>query len=114
MKFKNTLRRGLVRFLIFREGDTWYGVGLEFNIVESGSTPQEALFLLSEAVHGYLESARKVKARPHILNQKSDAEYEELRKSSQEPKTLPKKLDLVYISGYLNIGKISSRALVPA
>ncbi len=39
MKYKNTLQKGSARFIVFREGDTWYCVCLEFNIVESGSTP---------------------------------------------------------------------------
>ena len=33
-KNKNTLERGSVRYIIFNEDNTWYGVGLEFNIVE--------------------------------------------------------------------------------
>lgn len=113
MKYKNTLQRGSVRFITFREGDTWYGVCLEFNIVESGSTPREAFILLAEAVQGYLESARKIKARPHILNQKSDREYEELWLASQESDH-HKKPSSVYMSGYLNIGRTVSRTLVPA
>ena len=73
MKYKNTLQKGSARFIIFREGDSWYGVCLDFNIIEAGDTPQEAMLLLSEAIEGYLESARKVKARPYILNQKLDS-----------------------------------------
>jgi len=100
MKFKNTLQKGLVRFIIFREDDTWYGVCLDFNIVETGDTPQEATLLLSEAIEGYLESARKVKARPYILNQKSDPEYEEMWDSIEEKKTLSKE---VFSFGSFNI-----------
>ena len=80
MRYRNTLQRGSVRYIVFREGAEWYAVGLEFNIVESGTTPQEALLLLFEALQGYIESARKIKARPGILNQKPEAEYETMWK----------------------------------
>ena len=75
---KNSLEKGSVRYIVFREQDTWYAVGLEFNIVESGTSPQEALLLLFEALEGYVETARKIKIRPHVLNQNSDIEYEHL------------------------------------
>jgi hypothetical protein len=75
---KNSLEKGSVRYIVFKEQDTWYAVGLEFNIVESGTTPQEALLLLFEALEGYVETVRKIKIRPHVLNQKPDVEYEQL------------------------------------
>ncbi|HVO28481.1 MAG TPA: hypothetical protein VMT81_00665 [Candidatus Paceibacterota bacterium] len=78
MKYKNTLQKGSVRYIVFREGDTWYAVGLEFNIVESGTSPQEAMLLLFEAMEGCVESAKKIKARPAVLNQKADLEYENM------------------------------------
>lgn len=75
---KNSLQKGSVRYIVFHEGDTWYAAGLEFNIVESGTTPEEALLLLFEASRGYVETARKIKIRPHVLNQKVDKEYEDM------------------------------------
>lgn len=100
MKHRNTLQKGSVRYIVFREGDTWYAVGLEFSIVESGETPQEALVLLFEAIQGYVESARKIKSLPGILNQKSDKEYENLWRTLKERKTSPK--HQVFTFGQLN------------
>lgn len=79
-KYKNTIHKGSVRFLVFqdREDKNWYGVGLEFNVVESGDDPREVLFRLFNAFQGYVESARKIKARPSTLNQKPDEEYEKI------------------------------------
>lgn len=79
-KFKNTPQKGSVRFIVFKEAQTWYAVALEFNIVESGDDPREVLALLLGAVKGYLHSFKKAKARPHILNQQPDKEYENLWK----------------------------------
>lgn len=109
MKYKNTLQKGSVRFIVFREDNTWYGTCLEFNIVESGDTPREALLLLLEAVQGYLESTKKVKARPQVLNQKADAEYEEMWDKLKEQKNVSPKE--IYTFGNLNIG---GRAMVAA
>lgn len=101
MKYKNTLQKGSVRYIIFKEGGTWYGVALEFNIVEEGDNPVEVMASLFEAIKGYVETARKVKIRPHPLNQKPDLEYEELwnelEKRETKRTTKPKE---VYSFGY--------------
>lgn len=91
MKFKNTLQKGSVRYIVFREEKTWYAVALEFNIVETGDDPREVLFSLLEAIQGYTKSAKKIKARPYILNQTSDPEYEKLWKKLQQNEELPVK-----------------------
>lgn len=91
MKLKNTLEKGSVRYVVFKEDEDWYAVGLEFNIVETGTTPQEALLLLFEALQGYVETAQKVKARPAVLNQKVDPEYEEIFEQSRTAKKKKKK-----------------------
>lgn len=105
MKCKNTLKKGSVRYIVFQEGKTWYAAGLEFNIVESGHTPQEAMLLLFEALQGYVESAKKIKARPHILNQKPDAEYERMWESSIEHKKADK--NNIFTAGSFNITRKS-------
>lgn len=88
-KFKNTLQKGEIRFIIFKEEDTWYGVALEFNIVEQGENPQDVLLRTLQAAEGYLESAKKIKARPHILNQDVDPEWESLWRKLEEKKGVP-------------------------
>ena len=75
----NTAQKGSVRYIVFKEKDTWYAVGLEFNIVESGDDPQIAMFELFEAITGYVEAFKKIKgARPNVLNQEPDKEYEDM------------------------------------
>ena len=88
MSYKNTLKKGSVRYIIFKEEDTWYGVALEFNIVEEGDNPVEVMASLFEAIQGYVETARILKMRPMPLNQKPDEEYEKLWNSLEEAKTL--------------------------
>lgn len=99
MKCKNTLKNGSVRFIIFKEADTWYGVALEFNIVEEGDNPVKVMASLFEAIQGYVETARKLKMRPMPLNQESDKEYEQLWNKLEEKKISPKPEE-VYSFGY--------------
>ncbi|OHA26800.1 MAG: hypothetical protein A3C06_01530 [Candidatus Taylorbacteria bacterium RIFCSPHIGHO2_02_FULL_46_13] len=78
----NTPQSGAYRWMIFKDGDSWVGVALEFNIVVTGEDPKVVEFELQEAVIGYLESAKKIKGfRTHqvnsILNQEAEKEYED-------------------------------------
>lgn len=101
---RNTLQKGSVRYIVFLEEETWYATALEFNITEAGDSPQEAMLLLFEAMTGYVQSARKMKIRDSILNQKADKEYEQMWASLQEQKkpSLP-----VFTSGMFNLGQLS-------
>ena len=111
-KYKNTIQKGSVRYIVFEEDRVWYAAGLEFNIVESGSTPEEAILLLLEALKGYVESAKKIKARPTILNQKSDPEYEEMWKNREDARITNAKK--IYSSGEWNIRGAMNSRFVPA
>ncbi|OIP64453.1 MAG: hypothetical protein COV32_00195 [Candidatus Yonathbacteria bacterium CG10_big_fil_rev_8_21_14_0_10_43_136] len=85
--FKNTLQKGSVRYVVFKEKDTYFGVALEFNVVVEGASQIEAIVLLNEAVQGYLESARKSKLRPQVLNQSIESEYEKMWQVAQGNET---------------------------
>ena len=98
MKYKNTLNKGSVRYIIFKEDGVYYGVALEFNIVEEGDNPTEVMASLFQAIEGYIETARKIKSRPMPLNQKTDVEYEEMWDKLKSNKKL--KQQEVYSFGY--------------
>ena len=101
MRNKNTLNRGSVRYIIFKEDDIWYGVVLEFNIVESGDNPLQVMAGLFEAIRGYVETAQKLKMRPSPLNQKPDKEYQILWDKLEKTKTERLfKTEQIYTFGY--------------
>lgn len=86
----NTAKKGKVRYIVFREGDTWYGVALEFNIVVEGDSADVVNFNLQEAIRGYVESMRKIKgSRSAPLNQKPDVEYLSLWNKLTADKPIP-------------------------
>lgn len=97
--YKNTPRRGSVRYIVFKESKKWLGVALEFNIVEVGDDSQEVTFLLFEAMQGYVESIGKIKGLRDFssLNQKPDKEYDKLWRLARSEKPIPSpfKVDLV-------------------
>lgn len=75
----NTSTKGTFRHIVFKDGNIWYAVALEFNIVESSDDPKLAFFNLLQAVDGYIKSAKKIKgSRFQSLNQQTDEEYEKL------------------------------------
>lgn len=83
----NTSTKGTFRHIVFKDGDTWYAVALEFNIVESSDDPKLAFFNLLQAVDGYIQSAKKIKgSRFQSLNQTTDPEYEKLWSTLHSPK----------------------------
>ena len=84
----NTPIKGRFRHIVFRDGDTWYAVALEFNIVESSDDPKLAFFNLLQAVNGYIQSIKKIKGVKGYpsLNQKPDFEYENLWTNLHSPK----------------------------
>ena len=99
---KNTLTKGQIRSIIFKEGDTWYGVALELNIVESGDDPREVMLILDEAIRGYIKSARKSHLSANILNQKSDSEYENLWNLIQTHKPIRAPFQ-IYSSSFISL-----------
>lgn len=91
-KFKNTVQKGSVRYIVFKEKSVWYAAALEFNIVVSADDPKVALFALFEALSGYVKSFKKIRgARPFALNQKPDPEYEKMWRALLNSKGRPVK-----------------------
>ena len=109
MRTKNTQQKGSIRYIVFKDEGVWYAVALEFNIIESGDEPREALLSLFEAINGYIKTARKVKARTCILNQKVDKEYETLwRDLNTANDTAPKiKMSDIFTFGRQSVAAFS-------
>lgn len=82
MAAQNSVKKGTVRFIIFKERETWFGVALEFGIVIDADSSEDAYTQLQDATHSYLESfrdgsIRESEAEP-LLNKTAEPEYEEL------------------------------------
>jgi hypothetical protein len=86
--------------MVFKEGDTWYGVALEFNIVVDGDEYEVVHFELLEAIKGYVNSIKKIKGTrtdtPHALNQLADQEYETMWDNLQSKRAVPSPIQIKY------------------
>ncbi len=78
--YNNTPKKGTFRHIVFKDGDTWYAVAMEFNIIESSNDPKLAFFNLLQAVGGYIDSMKKIRGAMNFstLNQTPDPEYVKL------------------------------------
>ena len=75
-KFQNTKKRGLFRFVIFKERDGDYcAVCLDLNIVEYGKNPDELQKSIHEAAFSYLEAVRKEKLSDEFLNKPAPKKF---------------------------------------
>ena len=96
----NTTKKGRVRSIVFKEGDTWYGVALEFNIVVEGDEYEIVHLDLIDAIKGYVESLKKIKGTRttahQALNQLADQEYETMWDSLQTKKPIPSPIQIKY------------------
>ncbi len=110
--FMNTVKEGTYRWMIFKEGDSWIGVALEFNIVVTGEDPRIVEIELDEAVTGYIESAKKLKGfrdaqvNP-LLNQMTDQEYENRWSAATGPQeAVPSPFSDIYKLGISNLATV--------
>lgn len=69
-----------MRCIVFREGKTWYGSALEFNIVVHADTRSDAFVELDQAIKEYVDTVRQSKIRESVLNQDASSEYSQLWK----------------------------------
>ncbi len=97
-KTRNTLEKGRVRWIVFREDDAWYGVALEFNLVVEADDKQTAMFELHEAIKGYVEAARAGKLRDMVLNQTPNVEYGLLWKILNNERVSTKKISRLSVA----------------
>lgn len=84
---QNTKEAGTVEFLVYKEGGSFVGVCLTFDIIEEGSNPVELMKSIKEAAALHLETVRKNDLSDDLLNRYAPEEYwekyfEALRKVS--------------------------------
>ncbi|MDD3940753.1 MAG: hypothetical protein PHQ01_04250 [Candidatus Pacebacteria bacterium] len=112
LNLKNTPTKGIARIIQFKDGDKWYSVCLEFNIVEVSVNREKSFGNLIEAVEGYVEAARKIKGLHDFsfLNQTPIKEYEYMWRLSMNKDVSKFKADKnlgslksPFFAGYFNL-----------
>ncbi len=72
---KNTKEKGTIEFLVYKEGKTFVGVCLTFDIVEEGNNPEKLMESIQEAAQGHLEVVRGENMPDDLLNRYAPKEY---------------------------------------
>ncbi|KKR61375.1 hypothetical protein A2643_02985 [Candidatus Nomurabacteria bacterium RIFCSPHIGHO2_01_FULL_39_220] len=72
---KNTKKEGTIEFLVYKEGKTFVGVCLTFDIVEEGKNPEKLMESIQEAAQGHLEVVREKNMSDDLLNRYAPKEY---------------------------------------
>ncbi|MEI7709701.1 MAG: hypothetical protein WCI76_03225 [bacterium] len=75
---KNTKDKGTVEFLVYKEGETFVGVCLTFDIIEEGSNPEKLMESIQEAARGHLKVVRANNMSDDLLNRYAPKEYWEI------------------------------------
>ena len=72
---RNTKRQGTMEFLVYKEGDTFVGVCLTFDIVEEGTDPIELMKSIKEAAMLHLKVVTEKNLSDDLLNRYAPQEY---------------------------------------
>ncbi len=72
---QNTKEAGTVEFLVYKEGPSYVGVCLTFDIVEENSNPIALMRSIKEAAGLHIETVRKNKLSDTLLNRYAPTEY---------------------------------------
>ncbi len=72
---RNTKEKGLIEALVYKEGDSYIGVCLTFDIVEEGSDPVALAESIKEAARLHLETVIKNNLSDELLNRYAPEEY---------------------------------------
>ncbi len=72
---KNTKEKGTIEFLVYKEGKTFIGVCLTFDIIEEGSNPEKLMESIQEAAQGHLKVVRAENMSDDLLNRYAPKEY---------------------------------------
>ena len=72
---KNTKEQGTIECLVYKEGKTFVGVCLTFDIVEEGDNPTELMRSIKEAAELHLETVIRNNLTDELLNRYAPEEY---------------------------------------
>lgn len=75
LRFNNTYRSGTVTFIIFKKGNKFTAVCLEFDLTAEGKTFKEAKELIEDYAQLWYQNAVKNKLPEEVLNRPAERKY---------------------------------------
>src|SRR3989344_408395 len=71
----NTKEKGIIEYLVYREGNSYIGVCLTFDILEEGDDPNKLMLSIQEAAELHLKVVREKKMSDELLNRHCEEKY---------------------------------------
>lgn len=71
----NTKKSGIIEYIVYKEGDSYVGVCLTFDIVEEGSDPNKLVLSIQEAAKLHLKVVRDRNMTDELLNRYAEEKY---------------------------------------
>ncbi|MBI2475900.1 MAG: hypothetical protein HYV67_01510 [Candidatus Taylorbacteria bacterium] len=87
----NTKQRGLIEYLVYKEGNLYVGVCLTFDIVEEGNDPDKLMLSIQEAAKLHLKVVRDRKMSDELLNRHTEEKYWKIYFQAMEELQKPRK-----------------------
>jgi len=89
----NTKESGVIEYLVYKEGNSYVGVCLTFDIIEEGDDPNKLMLSIQEAAELHLKVVRDKNMSDELLNRHTEEKYwtiyfkavEELQKPIASP-----------------------------
>jgi predicted RNase H-like HicB family nuclease len=71
----NTKESGVIEYLVYKEGDSFVGVCLTFDIIEEGKDPDKLMLSIQEAAKLHLDVVRNKNMSDELLNRHTEEKY---------------------------------------
>lgn len=71
----NTKERGVIEYIVYKEGNSYIGACLSFDIVEEGDDPIKLMLSIQESAELHLKVVRDRRMNDELLNRHAEEKY---------------------------------------
>jgi len=89
LRHPNTKESGVIEYLVYKEGDSFVGVCLTFDIVEEGNDPDKLMLSIQEAAKLHLDVVRSKNMPDELLNRHTEEKYWKIYFEASENRQKP-------------------------
>ena len=87
----NTKEKGVIEYLVYKDGNSYAGVCLSFDIIEEGDDPNKLMSSIQEAAELHLKVVRDKNMPDALLNRHAEEKYWKIYFNAMTELQKPKK-----------------------
>lgn len=87
----NTKERGVIEYIVYKEGNSYIGVCLSFDIIEEGDDPNKLMLSIQESAELHLKVVRDRRMTDELLNRHAEEKYWKIYFKAVEELQKPKR-----------------------